>query len=231
MKPTYVTICTPANDLDTSKEFYKKLNFEIISEAKPTLLADTNFIIEIVDDTYARPGLKLYKVDWTEELSKLREMTEVIEYDDGFLASDPNGVKAYLSTENFEEYAKPKDLIGMTGNFAGISLEAVDVKGTCDFWACLGYEKNYGEFEQGWVTYTNGSDVVISIMKMQTCPHMFFNPGMTFFNSGDNPRIIQEIRDAGIPITEEITAFNPEGNVDNIIIKDPGGYGFFIFND
>ena len=29
----------------------------------------------------------------------------------------------------------------------------------------------------------------------------------------------------------KITQFNKEGIVDNVIIRDPGGYGFFIFND
>lgn len=46
-----------------------------------------------------------------------------------------------------------------------------------------------------------------------------------------NLAIIQKIRDLQIPITEEITHFNKEGIVDNIIIRDPGGLGFFIFND
>lgn len=43
--------------------------------------------------------------------------------------------------------------------------------------------------------------------------------------------MIEAVRKAGIPITEEITHFNSEGIVDNIIIRDPGGYGFYVFND
>ena len=54
---------------------------------------------------------------------------------------------------------------------------------------------------------------------------------MTYFNGGNNLAVIQDIREAGIPITEEITQFNDRGEVDNVIIRDPGGYGFFIFND
>ncbi len=54
---------------------------------------------------------------------------------------------------------------------------------------------------------------------------------MTFFNGKDNLNLIAKIREAGIPITEEITHFNKENIVDNIIIRDPGGYGFFIFSD
>jgi hypothetical protein len=54
---------------------------------------------------------------------------------------------------------------------------------------------------------------------------------MTYFNGGNNMAVIGKIRSARIPIAEEITHFNKEGIVDNIIIRDPGGYGFFVFND
>ena len=159
MKSIQVTIHTPANDLEKSKAFYKKLRFEVVSESEPTLVSDGKFIIEIADDKYARSGLKLYKKDWTDEVAKLREFTEVMEHGTGFLASDPNGVMAYLWTEEFGQYAKPEDVSGMPGNFAGISLESVDFAGTCKFWESLGYEQGDGTIEQGWVTYTNGSDV------------------------------------------------------------------------
>jgi hypothetical protein len=34
-----------------------------------------------------------------------------------------------------------------------------------------------------------------------------------------------------IKVEEEITAFNPDGIIDNVILRDEGGYGFFVFND
>jgi len=73
--------------------------------------------------------------------------------------------------------------------------------------------------------------MAVSFMQPNSCPHLFFNPSMTYFNGKNNLPIIAKIREAGIPITEEITHFNQEGIVDNIIIRDPGGYGFFIFSD
>jgi hypothetical protein len=68
-------------------------------------------------------------------------------------------------------------------------------------------------------------------MKPLTCLHLFFNPSLTYFNGGNNLAVIENIRKLGIPITEEITHFNKDGIVDNIIIRDPGGFGFFVFND
>ena len=119
----------------------------------------------------------------------------------------------------------------LPGNFMGLSIEAVDVKKTVEFWQVLGYEKTMGSIEQGWIAFQNGSSIGISIMKPLICPHLFYNPGLTFFNSGKNLPIIEKIRAAGIPIAEEITVFNKEGIVDNVVLCDPGGLGFFVFND
>jgi hypothetical protein len=69
-------------------------------------------------------------------------------------------------------------------------------------------------------------------MKPNICPHLFFNPSMTYFNGKEgNPKVIAKVRELDIPIAEEITHFSKDGSVDNIIIRDPGGYGFFLFND
>ena len=67
-----------------------------------------------------------------------------------------------------------------------------------------------------------------------TCDYMSTKSiyvSIAFNGKENNPKVIQNIRNVGIPIAEEITTFNKEGIVDNIIIQDPGGYGFFIFND
>ena len=54
---------------------------------------------------------------------------------------------------------------------------------------------------------------------------------MTYFNGGKNLPNIGKMREAGIEFAEEITHFSSDGVADNVIIRDPGGLGFFIFND
>lgn len=155
-----------------------------------------------------------------------------MEIEGGYLISDPNGVKVYLM-EGPPAYSF--DLAGLPqalpGKFAGLSIEAVDFEGTVDFWRILGYQETMGSVEQGWIAMENGSGIGISVMKAMTCPHLFFNPGLTFFNAGNNLSVIQKIRKVGIPIAEEIRVLNDSNLVDNIIVCDPGGLGFFIFND
>ena len=54
------------------------------------------------------------------------------------------------------------------------------------------------------------------------------------FQTAQGPYEMGEITAEGLntdPITEEITCFNSEGIADNVVLRDPGGTGFFIFND
>ena len=225
-------IHTPTNNLDESKDFYTRLEFEMLSENNPTIFTDGKALVEINPDRHARAGIKIYSSDWSDEVSKLKEKTEVIETANGFLLSDPNGVRVYLANESLEiEHDPKKESFGLTGNYAGLSIEAHDIKHTALFWESIGFKHSDGDLSQGWAVYSNGSEVPISLMKPLMCPHLFFNPGMTYFNNGKNLTIIGKLREAGILFAEEITHFNSDGVVDNVIIKDPGGYGFFIFND
>lgn len=232
MSKLTAVIQTCTGNLSSSKDFYQKLDFELLSETKPTLFTDGNFLLEINPKNTARIGLKLYQADWKEKVIALNKVTKVIAEEGGYLVSDPNGVKVYLMNGGLEKETSLKgESKAIPGDFAGLSIEAVDMERTIQFWELLGYKKTMGSIAQGWVTFENGTSVGISIMKSMACPHLFFNPGLTFFNGGKNLPIIERIRAANIPIAEEITVFNKQGIVDNVILCDPGGLGFFIFND
>ncbi|MDB4118217.1 hypothetical protein N9575_01590, partial [Flavobacteriaceae bacterium] len=71
----------------------------------------------------------------------------------------------------------------------------------------------------------------LSIQKTNLCPHSFFNPSLTFFNGQKNKGIIDHIKQVELPIEEEVIFSAEEKIAQNIILKDPGGLGFFIFND
>lgn len=223
-------IQVPTPDLGKSKDFYGRLGFKEITDGDQVLFTDGKFIVEINSDRHVRAGLKLFSEDWTVAAEKLREFTTVHETEDGFLSADPNGVRAYMINGSFEHKADDESY-GITGNFSGASIEAVATDETARFWEAVGFEKSQGDLSQGWAVYANGGDIDVSIMKPNMCPHLFFNPSLTFFNSGNNLANIAKLREAGILMTEEITSFNKEGIADNVIINDPGGLGFFVFND
>ncbi|MEM7107993.1 MAG: hypothetical protein AAF519_07190 [Bacteroidota bacterium] len=227
-----VTIHTPTSDLDKSIDFYKTLNYRLVRPSNPCLFNDSNTLIEVNPDRYARAGIKMYKSSWVKEVQGLKEVTELFNIDRGYLLNDANGCWIYLIEEDFEFPADQPDInAALTGNFVGLSLESANIQKSFSIWQHLGFEIIQGDISTSYMTLSNADEFKVSLMKPLTCPHLFFNPSMTFFNGDRNMEVIAEIRASKIPITEEITYFNEEGLVDNIIIKDPGGYGFFIFND
>jgi len=223
---------TPTKDLAESIDFYKRLEFEMLSEKEPTVFTDGKAIVEINPDRSARAGIKMYTEDWSGEIDSMRKVSEVLEIPDGFLLCDPNGVRVYLANGSLGiDYETKTESFGLTGNYAGLSIEAHDIEKTVEFWKSVGFGQSSGDLAQGWAVFSNGSTLDISLMKPLMCPHLFFNPGMTYFNGGKNLTNIGKMREAGIEFAEEITHFSSDGVADNVIIRDPGGYGFFIFND
>jgi len=225
-------IQTPTNALANSIEFYEKLNFTKISEGESTFVSDGKAIIEINPVRFARAGVKLFAEDWSKEIESIQKRTPVIDIENGHLMSGPSGCWVYLMKGKSPITQKSEEKNSVLGNFAGLSLETISIGHSVEFWNLLGFEITMGGADQGWCVLTNKEGFGVSLMKPNSCPHLFFNPSLTFFNGKENnPKIIAEIRRLNIPISEEITAFNKEGIVDNVIIRDPGGLGFFIFND
>lgn len=223
---------TPTNNLDDSLTFYQKLGFKVISKENPVLVSDGKAVIEINPDRYARAGLKLYAESWADTAKKLEALTTVLKSDKGYTLSDTSGAWIYLiESGKGPDVELAENSFSVLGSYAGLSLETIGIAVSMEIWQLLDFSKSMGAIEQGWVSLANAEGVTVSLMTPNACAHLFFNPSLTYFNGKNNPAIIAKIRELGIPITEEITHFNKEGIADNIIIRDPGGYGFFIFND
>jgi len=234
LKPLYMnqfTIQTPTPLEADSNNFYNTLGFHRIENTNNPVFTDGKVIIEINSDRFARAGLRLYKSSWSEELKTLREKHTLMDFPEGYLTTDPNGVWIYLITSAHSEYPNEDESFSKLGNYAGVSIESISMKNSLEFYSILGFYLITGSIDNAWMTLNHPSGFNISFMKPLGCPHLFSNPSLTYFNGSSNTAIIQEIRTLGIAITEEITYFSKSGDVDNIIIRDPGGLGFFIFND
>ena len=221
---------TPTPNLAQSLHFYQQLNFQLLPTSSK-IVTDERVNILINPDRFARLGILLYQEDWSTSITKLKKQYTLIEQTNGYLLSAPSGVQVQLINSKFPTQPAKETSFALTGQFAGISIETTDFTQSLHFWESIGYTTQSGSIIQGWLTLSNESDVAISLMKIGSCPHLFFNPSLTYFNGANNLAIIKQIKALQIPITEEITYFNKEGIVDNIIIRDPGGLGFFLFND
>ena len=225
-------IQTKAIDIKESLSFYEKLNFKVSSVGNSNYVSDGKATFEVNSERYARSGIKLYRDDWTDVKDKLAERHNLIPIENGYLLSDYSGCWIYLLEGKSDAPNEAADeSFGILGNFAGLSLETTEMKRSTQLWESLGFSKTMGGEEQGWISFANADNFTISIMKPMACPHSFYNPSVTYFNGKNNLNIIESIRQLNIPITEEIDFFNQKGIVDNIIIRDPGGFCFFIFSD
>lgn len=227
--PTIIQSPTP--NLSKSMKFYQKLKFKNISTETQSFVSDGKSFIHINPDKFARAGIKMYRETWNKEIAALSNHCTIHTIENGYLLADPSNCWIYLLEGTAPINTEKGDCFSSLGNFAGLSLETADMDRSFEIYSILGFEKTMGDLDQGWIAFKNEDDFGISLMKPNSCPHLFFNPSMTYFNGGKNLPIIEKIKEAGIELIEEITHFNKEGIVDNVIIRDPGGYGFFIFND
>ncbi len=221
---------TPSPNLNHSKSYFTDLGFTILPYGESIIAYDSQFKLLIDPKPTTRPGLCLIKENWEAERIALEKLTKVLSKEDSIYFADPSGT--WVELKNGSPVDIPKtDSKCLLGNFAGLSLELIDIELATKIWTALGFEHKMGSIEKGWMSFGDQFENNISMMVPFACPHLFLNPSLTFFNGADNPKIIKTIRERSIPILEEITAFNKEGIVDNIILSEPGGYGFFIFND
>ena len=226
MKPI---IQTPTPNYKESCDFYEKIGFEIMRNDGKTYVYSKGITIEINEDRFSRAGLKCFGKNWKAFLLDCGLMYNATKTPTGFMLISPSGCCIYL--EDNRNAIPASDKIPLIGNYGGFSLETNQIEDSIKFWSLFGYKQTMGNLEQGWAALSNAEGFSISLMKYQCCPHLFFNPSLSYFNGKDNLAIIAQVRAANLIITEEITHFNPEGVADNIIIRDPGGLGFFIFND
>jgi len=226
------TLQTPTPDVKQSIDFYLRLGFQLVSEGDVVVMADRDVIVEINSHKFARAGVRLYQNSWLTEVTALESITKVMEIDGGYLLADPSNTWIYLMELDAPEVNQAEMSASILGNNFGWSFQMVDRQKGFDIWSALGFELTDGDLSTGCCCTLARDGYEVCLMTPNSCPHMFFNPSLNYFNGKENnPIVIQKIREAKIPITEEITFFNPDGIVDNIIIRDPGGYGFFIFND
>lgn len=223
------TIKTPVNNLKESIDFYKKLNFKSVTE---TIVTDGIACIELSNDSFVRPSLVGYLNNDFTIIEKLQKITTVIEKEDFYLLSIPSGTWIYLNKKDIKLPKKEAQSFSVLGNFSGISIETIAIEKEKEIFELFGFTQNMGDISQGWISLKNNDGFIVSLMAPSLCPHIFINPSLTYFNGKENnPKIIKKIRDLEIDIEQEITHFSKNNTVDNIILRDKGGLGFFIFND
>ena len=227
---TYLQSPTP--NLTASKEFYEKLNFQAFEHEGHPYYTDGHSKILINPDRSARAALVLEVDDVNKYKTNLSAKgLHFEESKDELLLTCPSGIYTRIKRLS-GTLPVGSDQASVLGNAAGLTIESNNMQASADFYEALGFKITTGTAASGWVVMENEIGFSFSLLKSGMCPHLFFNPSISYFNGKEgNPKVIENIRKAGIPFTEEITHFNDQGIVDNVIVRDPGGLGFFVFND
>ncbi|MCB0738320.1 MAG: hypothetical protein KDC92_12455 [Bacteroidetes bacterium] len=217
-------------NLEKSIAFYNQIGFQYKELYEKHFVSDGKNVIYINEAKTARAGIvfngaNMQLIDAiTSKYAHTNANRETI-------LADPSGTFIYLVQDEFQipEFVNKNSLLG---NAAGVSLEMVDVELGMKLYTNLGFSKTQGDLTNGWVLLQHFTGFGLSIMAPNACPHIFHNPSLTYFNGKEgNEIVIANLRESNISFAEEITAFNKEGKVDNVILTDPAGFGFFVFND
>ncbi len=228
----HITLQTPTPDIAKSRSFYDKLGFSLIDDDGTVKFFDGKTLIEINSDRFARIGLRVYSQDVENLVEKLRGTFNISETDKSYQLSLPGGLNIYLlKDQTAPEINTQNAITTMLGNGHGLSIETGETSIVYNALLILGFKITHGKAEDPWFVMEGASGFGVSLMKPNNCPHMFYGPSLNYFNGSENLKQIERIRNSGISISEEITIFNDKGVVDNIVLQDPGGLGFFIFSD
>ncbi|MGB0366298.1 MAG: hypothetical protein ACPGC8_01515 [Flavobacteriaceae bacterium] len=90
----------------------------------------------------------------------------------------------------------------MLGNYAGICIETLDIEASFIFWQAKGFKGNFDP-NASWCSLKNKNDDSLSFLKANSCPHLFTNPSLAFFNGPKNSEIIQKIKAIDLPIKKK----------------------------
>lgn len=200
---------SPASDLKNSLLYYKRLGFQCVEWEDVYLCQTKQLCILLNPDPHSRPCINLFGVQ--------TQKTEL----------SPSGTRIKQLKKNvLIPQVEHKSLFG---NYNGVCLETLDLNASYRFWQAKGFKGGLAA-QATWCSLEHESGAVISLLKANHCPHLFVNPSLAFFNGTKNSAVIKQIKTLQIPIQQEVI-FGKETLANNLVLSDPGGIGFFIFND
>lgn len=225
-------IISSYRDLLKTKAFYKSINFTPLNKEE-TMFTDGSVVVELDGANKSRNGLHLYKIDIEKVSQNFPKGWDFKSVENKLFTTDPNGVHLVLDKGSCPHQIPKQTHKSMLGNCAGIGLETFQWDLSIQFWSALGFVVEMGDAKKkGWVQIGHPNGGKMALMYAGMCPHSFANPSVTYFNGKEgNPKVLYSLRENKIPIYEEVTVFSAEKQVDNVILRDPNGIGFFIFND
>jgi len=222
-------LTTPAPFPDRSTNFLRRLGFEPVTDGS-RLMTDGAAVIDVDPEPRARAGVRIWSEALDGAAGETLERLGAVAFEGGQLVAAPSGVQVWVMDGPGPDLALVQRG-AVLGSFAGVSLETPSLSRSVAFWrGLLGLQVAAGGADEGWVTLRKPGMVDLSLMGPLACPHSFANPSFTYFNGERNPEVLGAIRAKGIEVFEEVGS-KGGAPAENAILREPGGVGFFVFND
>lgn len=228
-------IHVPVQNLKDSLAFFAKLQYSIILESElDAYITDGCIVLHLAPKKMAA-GYTFYVEKLETQLAQLKEagvacrlnLNQDSSYQE-ILVEEPNGVLVRFLQSADEPHLEKVEASSICGAHYGIGIMAEDFVSSIDFWESLGFKLTNGTREsKSYVEMTNDT-IPLGIYRPGSCPHLFENPSLTYFEKDMADRIAKA-KAAGVEFVEEITQFNEQGIVDHAIWKSPGGLHAFMF--
>lgn len=220
-------VTTPAPRPAESLSALARLGFEPV-DGSAGLLSDGAAALAMDGAPAGRLGLRVWRSALAEGAEPWIERQGPVAFEGGRLLQAPSGARVEV-LDGDPPALELSDRGRVLGGFAGVSLESPSLARSLEFWgALLGASLSAGGAEQGWVTARVEGGPDLSFMAPFACPHSFVNPSLTYFNGGRNAEVIADLERRGAPVFEVVGGDDP---AENVILREPGGVGFFVFND
>jgi hypothetical protein len=219
-KSAHTHLQSPTPSLALSEDFYSKLNFQAFVHEGNPFYSDGKSNILINPERTASAGMVIEVNNLAEFKSQSsRKKVHFEERKDELFLSCPSGIITHIKAFK-NKLPKAEEKPSVLGNAAGLTIESNDTNASVNFYRNIGFKITTGTAENGWLVMKNESGFGMSLLKTGTCPYLFFNPSISYFNGKEgNPIVIENIRKFGLPIAEEVTHFNKKGEVDNVIMR------------
>ena len=129
-----------------------------------------------------------------QNLLNLKSNTPIIKTKKGYLITDHNGIWIKLIVETWDEKITSLNYKSLLGNYAGVCIETLEVSKSYVFSNLLGFSSKSKDFSKGWIEMKSEVGDSISLIQAQQCPHLFFNPSVTYLNGSHNLEINESIK-------------------------------------
>ncbi|MDX2247396.1 MAG: hypothetical protein SF052_11490 [Bacteroidia bacterium] len=226
------TICInlPTESRGRTPQLLKKMGFvpagrDILGQR---LMSDGTVLLRLDEEYEYGAGILYYSEEMIADRPPGKNLRDEEESEWSQEWQSPEGVSFILLKASPNEIPKAESVQGTPyGTFYEVSLMTTDFQASIEWWQKAGFRLTYGNPETSSFVTLSDDLIRIGLYRPGSCPHIFNNPAITYFDSNMAEKIVAA-RESGISFAQEIT--NKENVVSDVIVETEEGWHIFLFS-